>query len=370
MKKRRGHSEGSVYKRSDGRWVAMLDLGYVGGRRRRRALYAATQAEVVTKLNAAAHATRRGVAVPLDRQTFGAFVECWLAVVRPSLRESTARRYGELLRHAVRALGRTSLARLQPGDLQRLYDDRRKAGAAPRSVLHLHRVIHRALKDAERWGDVARNVARLVDAPKVTRSQMRALTAAEARSLLDAAHGDRLEALGMRSGELLGLSWRAVDLDAGAVRVWASLQRTDAGLTLLEPKTARSTRQIDIEPRVVAALRRHRTAQLQERLAAGAAWRDDDRVFCDQIGGPLDGRELLRSWFRPLLAKAGLPPVRFHDLRHSYASIALARGVHPKVVQEAMGHSTISVTLDTYSHVVPSLQRDAAREMGDALFGA
>ena len=151
MKKRRGHNEGSVYKRSDGRWVAMLDLGYVGGKRRRRALYAATQAEVVATLNAAAHATRRGVAVPLDRQTFGAFVERWLAVVRPSLRESTARRYGELLRHAVRALGRTSLAKLQPGDLQRLllwggplYDDRRKAGAAPRSVLHLHRVIHRA----------------------------------------------------------------------------------------------------------------------------------------------------------------------------------------------------------------------------------
>jgi len=145
---------------------------------------------------------------------------------------------------------------------------------------------------------------------------------------------------------------------------------TSEQLVQNRPKTARSNRQIDIEPRVVAALRRHRTAQLPERLAAGAAWQDEDRVFCDQIGGPLDGRELLRSWFRPLLVKAGLPPVRFHDLRHSYASIALARGVHPKVVQEAMGHSTISVTLDTYSHLVPSLQRAAAREMGDALFGA
>lgn len=177
-------------------------------------------------------------------------------------------------------------------------------------------------------------------------------------------------ASGMRSGELLGLTWRAVDLDAGAVRVWASLQRTAGGLALVEPKTTRSRRQIDVEPRVVAALRRHRSAQLEERLAAGAAWKERELVFCDQVGAPIDGREMLRSWFRPLLSKAGLPRVRFHDLRHSYASIALSRGVHPKVVQEAMGHSTISVTLDTYSHVVPSLQRDAAREVGDALFGA
>jgi integrase len=154
------------------------------------------------------------------------------------------------------------------------------------------------------------------------------------------------------------------------VSVLVSLQRTATGLELVEPKTARSRRQIEIEPRVIAALRRHRAAQLQERFAAASAWQDRDLVFCNRIGGPLDGRELLRGWFRPLLVRAGLPRVRFHDLRHSYASIALSRGIHPKVVQEALGHSTIAVTMDTYSHVVPSLQRDAAREMGAALFGA
>lgn len=174
----------------------------------------------------------------------------------------------------------------------------------------------------------------------------------------------------MRSGELLGLTWRAVDLERGAISVVASLQPTSRGLALVETKTNRSRRVIDIEPRVVAALRRHRAAQEMERRVAGAAWEGrDDLVFTTTTAAPIDGRKLIRTWFRPLLAKAGLPPIRIHDLRHSYASIALARGVHPKVVQEALGHATIAVTLDLYSHVVPSLQREAAKEMGAALFG-
>lgn len=206
---------------------------------------------------------------------------------------------------------------------------------------------------------------------------MRALSGEEARALLKVGEGDRLEAFlvlalstGMRSGEMLGLTWRAVDFDRGAVSVVASLQPTATGeLVLMEPKTPRSRRVIDIEPRVVATLRRHRASQEMERRVAGEAWEQHDLVFTNPTGAPIDGRHLIRAWFRPLLAQAGLPPIRIHDLRHSYASIALARGVHPKVVQEAMGHSTIAVTLDLYSHVVPSLQRDAAKEMGAALFG-
>ena len=219
----------------------------------------------------------------------------------------------------------------------------------------------------------------LVDAPKVTRTQFRCLTTEEARTLLKVAEGNRLEALlvlalstGMRSGELLGLTWRAVDLDHGSIGVVSALQATTGGgLSLIEPKTPRSRRVIDVEPRVVASLRRHRAAQEMERRVAGEGWGSSipDLVFTTATGAPLDGRLLIRSWFRPLLVKAGLPAIRIHDLRHSYASIALARGVHPKVVQEALGHSTIAVTLDLYSHVVPSLQREAAKEMGEALFG-
>ena len=163
-----------------------------------------------------------------------------------------------------------------------------------------------------------------------------------------------------------------MDFDRGAVSVVASLQAIPGGeLALMEPKTARSRRVIDVEPRVIASLRRHRAAQEMERRVAGENWVHPipDLVFTTATGTPIDGRTLIRSWFRPLLAKAGLPPVRIHDMRHSFASIALALGVHPKVVQEALGHATIAVTLDLYSHVVPSLQREAAREMGVALFG-
>lgn len=237
-------------------------------------------------------------------------------------------------------------------------------------------MIFRALRFEERWGDVPRNVAALVDAPKVERSEMRALSGEEARSLLQVAQGDRMEAFlilalstGMRSGELLGLTWRSVNFDLGTVSVVASLQPTAAGLQLMDVKTSRSRRVIEIETRVVAALRRHRAPQEMERRVAGPTWADRDLVFTTTLGTPIDGRDLIRSWFRPLLAKARLPAIRIHDLRHSYASIALARGLHPKIVQEALGHATIAVTLDVYSHVVPSLQRDAAKEMAAALFG-
>lgn len=149
----------------------------------------------------------------------------------------------------------------------------------------------------------------------------------------------------MRSGELLGLTWRAVDLDAGRVSVVASLQPTPTGLALLDTKSNRSRRAIEIEPRVVAALRRHSAAQEMERRVAGEEWVGDlDLVFTTPFGAPIDGRVLIRKWFRPLLRTADLPKIRIHDLRHSYASIALARGVHPKVVQEALGHATIAVT--------------------------
>jgi integrase len=345
---------------------------------RRKAYYGKTRAEVAKRLSAAVKARSDGLPAPSDRQTFEQFTEKWIAAIAPTLREKTAWNYALLLRkHAVPLIGKIPMTRLQPADLIRVYDQRRKAGAAPRSILHLHRVLFRALRFAERWGDVGRNVAALVDAPKVSRSEIRCLNAEEARALLAVARGDRLESLlilalstGMRSGELLGLVWRCIDLDRGSISVVSSLQSTSKGLALVETKTNRSRRVIDIDPYVVAAMRRHRAAQEMEGRVLGPAWEaTDDLVFTTPSGTPIDGRKLIRSWFRPLLVKAGLPPIRLHDLRHSYASIALARGIHPKVVQEALGHATIAVTLDLYSHVVPSLQREAAKELGAALFG-
>jgi integrase len=332
---RRGNGEGSIGQLKTGRWLARTQFdGH------RKAYYGKTRAEVAQKLASAIKALRDGIPVPSDRQTFSQFVDRWIVTVTPSLRPKTASNDAQLLvSHAVPLIGRIPLTRLQASDLVRVYEPRRRAGAAPRSILHLHRAIYRCLRHAERWGDVVRNVAALVDAPKVTRTETRAITADEARHLLQTVQDDRLEAFlvlalstGMRSGELLGLAWRAVDFDRGSIRVLASLQPSPTGLRLMEVKTNRSRRVIDIEPRVVAVLRRHRASQQLERRVAGVEWQESDLVFTTSTGAPIDGRDLIRKWFRPLLKRAGLPPIRIHDLRHSYASIALARGVHPKLL--------------------------------------
>jgi integrase len=374
MNGRRGNGEGSVYKTADGSWRAAISIG----NGKRRFVRAKTRAEAARLLNSALKAAHDGLALPGSRQTFAQFVEKWLVAVGPTVKERTITGYATLLRtHALPPIGHMPLVKVQPADLQRLYEARRAAGAAPNTVRNLHRAVSKVLRDGVRWGDLSRNVASLVDAPRSGRTKMHALTAEEARALLLVAEGDRLQVLlllalntGMREGEVLGLTWRAVDLDAGTVSVVASLGPTKAGLALGTPKTKSSQRTIAIDGRVVAALRRRRTAQLEERLAAGPAWQEHDLVFATKAGGPIWARVLLRDWFRPLLRRAGLPTaVRFHDLRHTFASIALARGIHPKIVQEMLGHSTIAVTLDIYSHVAPGLQRDAAREIGVALLG-
>ena len=210
--------------------------------------------------------------------------------------------------------------------------------------------------------------------PRAPRPERTALAPDQVRVLLDAARGERLEALyvvavttGMRQGELLALRWQDVDLDAAAVRVRATLSATKDGFEFAEPKSARSRRQLTLTHAAVTALRRHRTTQLEERLRAGASWTDHDLAFASEVGGPLDGSNVLRRSFYPLLRRAGLPRVRFHDLRHSAATLMLSRGVPLKIVSEILGHSQISITADTYMHVTPGMQREAAAAVDVAL---
>ncbi len=372
---KRGNGEGTIYQRQDGRWAGVIHLGWVKGRERRRAFYGATRRQVQEQLTAALRSRQLGLPSPSERRTTGAYLGEWLESVRPTLRPRTWARYEQIVRvHAAPAIGRIPLARLRPEDLQKLYSALVAAGSAPATVLHVHAVLHRALRQAERWGAVGRNVATLVDRPRLVRHEMRTLSPEESRALLDAATADRVGALyvlaltsGMREGELLGLRWRDVDFDAGAVRVRHTLQRTRAGLTLSEPKTAHSRRQVVLTRTALAALRRHRIAQAEERLRLGAAWEDLDLVFANEIGRPFEAANLVHRSFLPLLARAGLPRVRFHDLRHSAATLLLGRGVHPKIVAEQLGHATIAITLDLYSHVTPTMQREAAATMDGLL---
>jgi integrase len=223
---------------------------------------------------------------------------------------------------------------------------------------------------------VHRNAAALADAPRAVRHEIRALTSDEARSFIEAVTGQRHEALylltvtlGLRRGEVLGLKWADLDFDARTVHVRGGLQRVGGKLQLSEPKTKRSRRSLPMLDFVAKALRAHRTRQLQERLTAGSTWRDTGYVFTTRIGTPVDPANLLDD-FKRVLVRANLPHMRFHDLRHGAASLLLALNVHPRIVMELLGHSQISLTMDTYSHVTGDLLRDAVDKLGMALSGS
>jgi integrase len=238
----------------------------------------------------------------------------------------------------------------------------------------MHSVLRAALNQAMRWRMVHYHAAAMVSAPRGTRLEPKVLAPEEARQLLNVLRGNRLEALysgalGLRQGEALGLTWSDIDLDAGILRVRRAGQRIPhQGTQLVETKTAGSRRTLVLPPIVISALRAHRARQALERLAAGPDWVDLNLVFPSRLGTLADGPNITHRFHR-LLEKAGLPPMRFHDLRHACASLLLVQGFHPRVVMETLGHSQISLTMNTYSHVLPSLQRDAADKMQSALLG-
>jgi len=376
MSARRDRGEGAVFQRPDGRWEARLELGWADGKRQRKFVYGRTKKEALAKLREAQRQAAEGTLVVSERTTVEQFLTSWLESVQPTLRPATWRRYEQYVRlHTVPTLGRVRLAKLGPQHLQRLYADRLKAGVSAQSVVHLHRTLHRALSHALKWGFVGRNVAALVDPPRVERPEYEPLTAEEARQLLDAARGNRLEALyvlalttGLRRGELLGLRWQDVDLDARVLSVRRSLQIGEDGRWRSgDPKTKRSRRPVLLVDMAVDALMRHRERQDRERDTAGELWRDPELVFVNTVGGLIQADDFLKRHFYPLLKRAELRRVRFHDLRHSTATLLLACGVHPKIVSEILGHSRISITLDLYTHVSEDMQREAVDRLQDLL---
>jgi integrase len=370
---KRGNHEGSVYQRKDGRWVGSITLP--GGKR--KSYYGKTRQEVAQKLTTGLKARQDGLPLPSDQLKAGRYLQEWLQTTRSSIRLSTWRRYEQLLRiHAIPALGHLSLTRLGPHHVQKLYDDCLAQGLAPATIRQLHAVLRRAFGQATKWGTVARNVVALATPPRVARHEIQPLSATQVRALREAAQGERLEALytlaltsGMRLGELLGLRWQDVALETGTLKVEHTLLRLRDGLHLREPKTARSRRRISLAPEAVDALRQHRARQAVERLRLGPAWEDLDMVFANEIGKPIEAGNLLRRRFWPLLGKAGIPRCRFHDLRHTCATLLLGQGIHAKIVSEMLGHSSIGMTLDIYSHVIPDMQQQAVAAMSALLKG-
>jgi integrase len=372
--KRRGPGDGTIRKRTDGRWEARLRLGYENGKMQWKYIYGKTWREVSDQLKAAQHAQQQGLPVVVERQTVAQYLARWLEdSARRKVRPKTYDSYAQIVRLYIEPdLGPIQLSKLTWQQIDALLNKMIKAGLSPRTVRYCLAVLRMSLEKARKRSLVGQNVALLVDPPRAVRHEIRSLSPEEARVFLNTVRGDRLEALysvaialGLRQGEALGLRWEDVDMDKCTLRVRYALQRIDGKPQLVEPKTQKSRRTIFMPQVTVNALRAHRVRQLEERLVAGTRWKEQGLVFTSTIGTPLDPRNAFRL-FQEALQRAGLPHIRFHDLRHTCASLLLAQGVHPRVVMETLGHSQISLTMDTYSHVIPALQRDAADRM-DAL---
>jgi integrase len=377
---KRGNGEGSIYKQRDDLWAASITVETAQGRKRKY-FYGKTRKEVQEKLAAALHDRQQGTFIAAPTQTVEQYLADWLEnSQRRSVKPRTYERYEEVVRlHIVPVLGKHQLQKLSAQHLRAFYTKKLDEGLSPTTVTHFHNVLHKALKDAERWGLVARNVCKLVSPPRRVRYEIKPLTIEQVHSLLEAAKGHSMEALfnlalatGMRRGELMGLKWQDIDMTKGTLQVRRILSRVPSklpgkGYVESEPKTQKSRRNIVIASFALEALKQHRVRQLEAKVKAGPAWEDHDYVFCTSVGTHLNPTRDILGQLKLLLKKAGLPNLRFHDLRHSAATLLLSVGVHPKVVQEILGHSQISMTLDVYSHVLPTMQQEAMNKLNDAM---
>jgi integrase len=371
MAKQRGNNEGSIYLRTDGRWCASITLE----NRRRKYLYGKTRRDVQEQLKIALREQQQGTLLTTPYQTMQQFLTQWLETHRSHVRVRTYERYEQFVRlYLIPAIGHVQMQKLTAIQINNLYASLGKRLSS--STLNtLHMMLHKALEDAVRWGLIVRNVSDAVSAPRREHYEIHSLTLEQAQQLLAAAKGDSLEALwmlalttGMRRGEILALKWQDISFAQSMLQVRRSFTRAPGNRYIeTEPKTQKSKRSIMLASVTVETLKQHRVRQLEAKLQAGPDWIDNDLVFCTSLGTPINPNWVLER-FKKLLQKAALSHMRFHDLRHSAATLLLSLGVHPKIVQELLGHNRIQETMDTYSHVLPTLQGESVKRLGDVLW--
>jgi integrase len=372
MAKKNGNGEGGItHHKGSGLYMARYTVQTPTGPKR-KTLYGKTRREVDQKLTKAKANRDDGLVFDADNLTVGRYLQRWLTdSVRDTVKATTYESYERLIRlHLVPTLGRLKLKNLTTTHVRGLYREKLDHGLSPTSVQRVHALLHKALKQAVHDGLVPRNITETVKAPRQSRKEISTLTREQARHFLNTAKGDRLAALyllaihtGLRQGELLGLKWNDVDLDRGTLQVRRILSAAKEGPTFTTPKNNKG-RSVRLTTQAVQALRDHRTRQAEEKLKHDGRWQDHSLVFTTLVGTPLNRHNVFSRSFKPLLRDAGLPNIPFHGLRHSFATLMLAGGEHPKVVQEMMGHSGIRVTMDFYSHVLPDMQREAVDRLG------
>lgn len=374
---KRGNNEGSIRFRAD---KGLYEARYTGPDGKRRSLYAKTRAEVNRKLTEALRNQAHGLPVAPERLTLAQYLEDWIAnVAKLNTRESTWRGYEQHARqHIIPALGRIPLMQLSPQDLNRFYAAKLKSGLSPSTVNSFHRTLHKALKDAMRADLVLRNVADLDSPPKKAEYEAQTFSVEEAQRFLEAIRGDRFEALyllaimnGMREGELLALTWDALDMERGTLGVRTSHRRMGGRFVVSPPKTKAGKRPLQLSPIVVQALSDHRARQDAECAAleaAGMAWEDASLVFPNKEGRRIAGATFYEVHYQTLLRRAQLPMIRFHDLRHTFSTFLLSLNINARIVADMLGHSSVLTTQTIYQHVKPEMQRDAVRALEALLF--
>ncbi len=374
MGKRRASGEGTIFfSEKENLWVA--DVSLPDGKRKRKR--SKSQKVVKGWLLTQRDAIRDGTVIEKDQIRVGEFIDRYMTdVAEHTLRPKTLEAYNYLIRmHIKPEIGDIRLTQLRPENLQSLYSKKLNSGLSHRTVQFIHSVIHKALEHAGRWGLVVRNVADLVDPPSVKRKARPTFTVEELNKFLDSVKGHRWEPIyllaagtGLREGELLGLRWQDVSLETGIIQIQQAVQYlVGKGLVFTEPKSETSRRPVVLPNFAIEALKQQREYQGHSKQSANGQWQETGLVFTTSNGTPISPRNLIRH-FKNCLEKSGLPDIRFHDFsRHTHASLLLAAGVHPKIVQERLGHSQISLTMDTYSHTIPSMQTEAASKIGTLL---
>ncbi len=377
---------GQIIKRSKDSWTIIAELGKdptTGKRKRHWQSVKGTKKQAEKELSALIVHIESGGYVKPTKMTLGKYLESWLRdYVTPNTTPRTNDRYTQIVRtHLIPALGSIQLTAIQPHHIQSYYGKalqsghrKKESGLSPQTIQYHHRVLYEALKHAVKRGILLRNPAEAVDPPKAQRREMPSIGPENVNKFLEATQDSPYYPIfytavytGLRRGELLGLRWSDIDLDLGMMSIVQTLQQLRNGeFFFKEPKSRHGRRQIALSPSLCILLREYRQNQEGLYLFAGEALKPSDLVFSHPDGSPMRPNSVTRASKR-VMASIGLDNIRFHDLRHAHATLMLRQGIHPKIVSERLGHSSINITLDIYSHVLPGLQEAAALRVEEGL---